>query len=213
MSTDRIPAAEIPAILGGDPVRPEGPTDWPPDDPAVAEVLKQVIQDRTWGKYHGPHCEELSGKLAEYHQSEHIVLCSSGTAAIELALRGFKIGPGDEVILAAYDFKGNFQNILTVGATPVLVDIRPENWNLDVDQLEAAIGPNTKAIIVSHLHGGIVPMAAVMEIAKQNGISVIEDACQMPGAIIEGKTAGVWGDVGVLSFGGSKLLSAGRGGA
>jgi perosamine synthetase len=213
MATDRIPAAEIPAILGGDPVRPEGPPDWPPDDPAVAEVLKQVIKDKTWGKYHGPHCDELSEKLAEYHQSEHVVLCSSGTAAIELALRGLKIGPGDEVILAAYDFKGNFQNVLTVGATPVLVDIRPENWNLDADLIGAAIGPNTQAIIVSHLHGGIVPMAAVMKIAELRGLAVIEDACQMPGAIIEGKKAGVWGDVGVLSFGGSKLLSAGRGGA
>lgn len=213
MSAKSMPSEDLPALVGGNPVRPEGPPDWPPDDPAVAAALKRAVTDGTWGKYHGPHCEELSNRLAEYHACEQVVLCSSGTAAIELALRGLKVNNGDEVILAAYDFKGNFQNVLTVGATPVLVDIHPENWNLDVEQLEAAIGAKTKAIIVSHLHGGIVPMAAVMEIARQHDIAVVEDACQMPGAIIEGKKAGTWGDVGVLSFGGSKLLSAGRGGA
>ena len=147
------------------------------------------------------------------HGCEHVVLCSSGTVAVELALRGWKVGPGDEVILAAYDFKGNFANVVNLGATPVLVDIRLENWNLDPAHLQAAITEKTKAILVSHLHGGIVPMPEVQEIARRSNLPVIEDACQMPGARIHGKVAGRWGDVGVLSFGGSKLLTAGRGGA
>src|SRR5262249_57128914 len=71
----------------------------------------------------------------------------------------------------------------------------------------------TRAVIVSHLHGGIVPMREVMTWAKTHGLAVVEDAAQMPGALIQGKKAGTWGDAGVLSFGGSKLLSAGRGGA
>src|SRR5207245_1882948 len=78
---------------------------------------------------------------------------------------------------------------------------------------ETAIGPKTRAVIVSHLHGGIVPMSQVMAIAAAHGLRVIEDAAQVPGAIIQGRKAGTWGDVGILSFGGSKLLTAGRGGA
>jgi len=140
-------------------------------------------------------------------------LCSSGTAAVELALRGLKVGEGDEVILAAYDFKANFQNVLCVGATAVLVDIRPDDWQMDVAKVEQAISQKTRAIVASHLHGGQVDMQRLAEISKRHQISVIEDACQMPGATVQKQIAGSWGDVGILSFGGSKLLSAGRGGA
>lgn len=204
---------DLPALLGGQPVRPAGPPDWPPDDPQIASALQQVLADRSWGKYHGPHVRRLAEQLAAYHRVDHVVLCCSGTVAVELALRGLRIGPGDEVVLSAYDFPGNFHDVLTVGARPVLADLAAENWNLDPAQLEAAVGPATKAILVSHLHGGIVPMPAVVEFARRHGLAVIEDACQMPGAVIAGRKAGTWGDVGVLSFGGSKLLSAGRGGA
>src|SRR5690606_8468971 len=130
-----------------------------------------------------------------------------------LALRGLKIGPGDEVLLAGYDFAGNFRAIEAVGARPALIDINPATWCLDVDLLESAIGPETRAVIASHLHGGLVPMRRLMQLASARGIAVVEDACQAPGAIIDGRRAGTWGDAGVLSFGGSKLLTAGRGGA
>src|SRR5262249_45283062 len=100
-----------------------------------------------------------------------------------------------------------------VGARPVLIDLDPYNWNLDPELIAEAISPDTRAILVSHLHGGVVSMDRVMRIARERGIPVIEDACQMPGAVIEGRKAGTWGNIGVISFGGSKLLSAGRGGA
>jgi len=162
---------------------------------------------------HGPYSEQLQQELATLHQTPEVILCSSGTVAIELALRGLGIGEGDEVILAAYDFEGNFKNILAVGATPMLVDVDSQNCNLDINLLEQAITTSTKCILVSHLHGGLVPMSAVSNLAKQRGIPVIEDACQIPGAKIEGHIAGSGGDIGILSFGGSKLLTAGRGGA
>jgi dTDP-4-amino-4,6-dideoxygalactose transaminase len=203
----------LPAVLGGDPAFPDGPPDWPLDDPAIEQALHRALTDRSWGKYHAENCSELRERLAAMHACEHVVLCSSGTAAIELALRGLKVGDGDEVILAAYDFKGNFQNVLTVGATPVLVDIAVNNGNLDAAFVPQAMTERTKAILVSHLHGGVVPMPRVVEIARARGIPVIEDACQMPGANLFGRPAGTWGDVGVSSFGGSKLLTAGRGGA
>ena len=140
-------------------------------------------------------------------------LCSSGTVAVELALRGAKVEPGDEILLAAYDFKANFQNVLAIGATPVLVDLDPKTWQLNPALLEEACSEKTKAIIASHLHGGLVDMKAVCGFAAERNIVVIEDACQATGAMVGSRRAGMTGDVGVLSFGGSKLLTAGRGGA
>ncbi len=213
MTGDKASRDDRPAVLGGTPLRPEGAPGWPPEDPSIVDVLHQAAIDGSWGRYHGPHTTTLSERLARLHGLEHVVLCASGTAAVELALRGLKIGPGDEVLLAAYDFRGNIQDVLCVGATPVLVDIRPDNWNLDVSLVEAAITDATRALLVSHLHGGLVDMPLLRDLADARGLAIIEDACQVPGARVCGRTAGTWGDVAVLSFGGSKLLSAGRGGA
>ena len=206
-------ASDLPAILGGTPLRLEDPPAWPGDWPDVTNALNACLSDGSWGKYHGQNCEALTEQLNRFHGVAESILCASGTVAVELALHGVRVEPGDEVILAAYDFKANFQNVLTVGATPVLVDIDPASWQLDVSQLEDAVSEKTKAIIVSHLHGGCVPMQPVMELADRHGISVIEDACQATGAILDGYRAGAAGHVGVLSFGGSKLMTSGRGGA
>jgi len=205
------------ACYGGQPVLPEGPPGWPRNDDAVRAALEAVYASGDWGRYHGRQCAALTQELAAAFQppgvSLHVTLCSSGTVAVELALRGLGVGPGDEVILAGYDFPGNFRAIEAVGAQVVLVDIDPVTLGIDIDQLEAAKGPATKAAIVSHLHGGLLPMPQLMEWARANNLAVVEDACQAPGAVIDGRMAGTWGDVGVLSFGGSKLLTAGRGGA
>ncbi|MEK6261931.1 MAG: aminotransferase class V-fold PLP-dependent enzyme [Planctomycetota bacterium] len=172
-----------------------------------------MIDSRDWGRYHGPHVPDLCRRLADYHGVEHVLPCSSGTAAVELALRGVGVTADDEVILAGYDFKANFQDVLCLRAMPVLVDLHPETWQLDPARLEAAVSSRTRAIIMSHLHGGMVNAPQVRQIAEAHGIALIEDACQSPGAKLYGRVAGTWGDVGVLSFGGSKLLTAGRGGA
>ena len=115
--------------------------------------------------------------------------------------------------MAGYDFNGNFASVEQIGAMPVLVDIDSTNWNLDPRNVEEAVTDKTKAVIVSHLHGGVVPMRDLRRFCDERQIAIVEDACQMPGGIVEGKTAGTWGDAGVLSFGGSKLLTSGRGGA
>ena len=203
---------DLPAILGGPAIRPDGPPDWPMDDPAVQAALQHAIDHRMWGKYHSTACDQLSERLAAYLGTENVMLCSSGTVAIELALRGLGIKAGDEVILAAYDFKGNFQDVLAVGAIPVLVDVDPYNWNMDPKQLDVGVTDQTAAIIISHLHGGFVPMYDAYHVIDRHGIPVIEDACQVPGGNIHGCRAGTNGDVGVFSFGGSKLMTSGRGG-
>lgn len=186
---------------------------WPITDDAIRDVFRSLLQDGSWGRYHGPHCEQLQSALRDYHQVEHVVLCCSGTAAVELALRSVPVAPGDEVILAAYDFKANFSNVLTVGAVPVLLDVVPGRPVIDIDQIAHACTDRTRAILVSHLHGCTAPVREIHELASARGIAVIEDACQCPGALIDGRRAGTLGDIGVLSFGGSKLLTAGRGGA
>jgi dTDP-4-amino-4,6-dideoxygalactose transaminase len=211
MSTSNDPTP--PAILGGAPIRPEGPPVWPPAWEEVSSAVKKSLDEGGWGLYQGPNTRLLAERLSSYHNVEFVELCCSGTFAIELALRALQVGPGDEVIMAGYDFIGNFNDVVAVGARPVLIDLDPDNWNLNPELIAEAVSPNTRAVLVSHLHGGVVPMKRTVEIAREHGLRVIEDACQMPGALIEGRKAGTWGDAGVISFGGSKLLSAGRGGA
>ncbi|MEX0586403.1 MAG: aminotransferase class I/II-fold pyridoxal phosphate-dependent enzyme [Pirellulales bacterium] len=186
---------------------------WPPPDEQVREALLAAYADGSWGRYHGPHCERLAAALAARHGTPHVTLCCTGTLAVELALRGMRVGPGDEVIMAAYDFPGNFRAVEAVGAKPVLVDIAAVTWCLDADALDEAAGPKTRAVLVSHLHGGLAAMERIARWAQARGIAVVEDACQAAGARVDWRPAGAWGDVAVLSFGGSKLLTAGRGGA
>jgi perosamine synthetase len=186
---------------------------WPVRDDAVRDALARAWADGSWGRYHGPHCDRLRTELSVMHGIEHVTLCSSGTIAVELALRGLRVTAEDEVILAGYDFPGNFRAIEALGARPVLVDIDPRTWCLDPTHLAGAVSPQTRAIVVSHLHGGIAAMEEIMAFAAERGLRVVEDACQAPLAKVDGRIAGTLGDVGVLSFGGSKLLTAGRGGA
>jgi perosamine synthetase len=206
-------SSSLPALLGGPAVRPQGPPAWPTPDEEVLEALQAAYRDGSWGKYHGGHVARLEEALCAYHAVPYALTCGSGTFAGELALRALRVGPGDEVILAAYDYPGNFLNIHAVGAVPVLVDLHPTNWNLNPDALEAAVSPASRAILVSHLHGGLAPMRRIRAFAAKHDLAVIEDAAQVPGGRVEGRRAGAWGDVGLLSFGGSKLLTAGRGGA
>lgn len=166
-----------------------------------------------WGHYQGPYTDRLSESLQKLTSATAVQLCCSGTLAVELALRGLSVAPGDEVILAAYDFPGNFRAIEAVGATPVLADIAPGTWCIDPLQVRQALTARTRAVIVSHLHGGLADMEALREVLAGRQIGMVEDACQSPGATVQGRPAGSWGDVGVFSFGGSKLLTAGRGGA
>jgi dTDP-4-amino-4,6-dideoxygalactose transaminase len=204
---------DLPAILGGEPAFPDGPPPWPIHDESVIAALQAAAVDGSWGRYHGPHTELLKADLATWAGCSQVELCSSGTAASELALRAFKVQAGDEVILAAYDYAASFKNVLMLGATPVLVDADPANFCIRIEQIEATITDATKVIVVSHLHGGVVDMPAVMEIANRKGIAVLEDACQATGATIGGQRLGSFGTLGIVSFGGSKLITAGRGGA
>jgi dTDP-4-amino-4,6-dideoxygalactose transaminase len=204
---------DLPALLGGQPLRPQGPPPWPPPDEAVRAALEAAFRDGSWGKYDGGNVARLEERLSAWCGQPHVLTCASGTLAVEVALRAAGVAPGDEVVLAAYDYGGNFLAVHALSARPVLVDVAAHHWNLDPAGLDAALGPATRALIVSHLHGGLVPMRDLVQQCRARGVVVIEDAAQVPGATVEGRCAGTWGDMGIFSFGGSKLLSAGRGGA
>lgn len=194
-------------------MNPEAFSPWPLPDPEIQAALAAALTTGSWGQYLGPAVPAFEADLAAYHGVPFAVTCASGTLAIETALRALKVGSGDEIIMSAYDYEPNFLCVHAVGALPVLVDVAESNANLDPNRVVEAITPKTKAILASHLHGGSVPMPKLVHVAQAHQIPILEDACQASGGTIYGRRAGTWGDVGVLSFGGSKLLCAGRGGA
>ena len=204
------------AIDGGQPAFPSGPPVWPVADDKIRTSVLEALESGEWGRYEGQLSVDLHKKLESSFQLSHSLLCSSGTISVELALRGVGVKAGDEVILSAYDFPGNFRSIEAVGAVPVLVDVVAGGWVIDPEQIPAAVSEKTVAVVVSHLHGQIADLETIQAIGahtKSHDLKIIEDVCQSPGAQYAGNLLGTFGDVATFSFGGSKLLSAGRGGA
>jgi dTDP-4-amino-4,6-dideoxygalactose transaminase len=180
---------------------------------AILAALEESFRSGSWGDYEGEPLERLKGLLSERLGMAQVHLCASGTVAMELALRAIPVGAGDEVLLSGYDYPGNFRAIERVGARPVLADLEEEGWRIAPDSLAASHPPSVKAVILSHLHGTTAGMKLRTDLAKQRGLWVIEDACQAQGAVDGGRSAGSYGDLVTWSFGGSKLVTSGRGGA
>lgn len=162
---------------------------------------------------HGRFVEAFEAALAQWCGTRHVVSCSSGTAALHLALMGAGIGPGDEAIVPTLTYVATANAVSYCGGRPVFVDSRPDTWNIDPDLIEAAIGPRTKAIVPVHLFGLPADMDEINAIARRHGLAVIEDACQAHGAVCHGRRAGALGDAAAFSFFGSKTLTTGEGGA
>lgn len=156
----------------------------------------------------GDDVTALEEEFARMCGVEHAVGVDSGVSALELALRGFGIGPGDEVILPANTFIASAAAVTFSGATPVLVDVDPCTHNILPEAIAAAIGPNTRAIMPVHLYGLPAEMDAITEITSQHDLLVIEDACQAHGATYNGKSTGSLGDAAGFSFYPTKNLGA-----
>lgn len=146
--------------------------------------------------------------FASYLGTTDGVGVGNGTDALTLALMALDIGPGDEVVTAAHTYAATLLAIRRVGARPVLVDASPSDFFLDLDALEQAITPRTRAVIPVHLYGLMGDMARVMELAKRHDLRVVEDAAQAHGARLEGRAAGSFGDCGCFSFHPSKNIGA-----
>lgn len=177
---------------------------------AIRDELHEAM-DRVIESQHfilGPEVEALESEVAAYSQCAHGVGVSSGTDALLVALMAIGIGPGDEVITTPYTFFATAGSIVRLGATPVFVDIDPATFNIDARGIEAAVTPQTKAIIPVHLFGQMADMDPIMGCAERHHLYVIEDAAQAIGAEYKGHRAGSMGHLGCLSFFPSKNLGA-----
>jgi dTDP-4-amino-4,6-dideoxygalactose transaminase len=168
-----------------------------------ASVLRVL---RSGQAINGPDVAAFEAEAAAYCGVKHAVGCANGTDAILLALVALDIGPGDEVILPPFTFFATVGSVLRCGATPVFVDIDAETYNLDPGKIENAITDKTRAVMPVHLYGQCAEMGPICDIAKQNGLFVIEDAAQSFGAEYQGKRCGGLGDIASFSFYPSKNL-------
>lgn len=156
----------------------------------------------------GPEVTKFEEEFAKFCDVKFAVSVDSGTSAIEMALRAFDVGPGDEVIAPANTFIATVLPITQLGATPVLVDQHPDTYTIDVDQIEAAITEKTKILMPVHLYGQPADMDPILEIARKHDLIVIEDAAQAHGTRYKGKRVGGFGHAAAFSFYPGKNLGA-----
>lgn len=184
-------------------------------EPLMGEIeaaMAQVIKRNSY--ILGNELTAFEEEFACYCEVSYALGLDSGTSALELALRAWGIGAGDEVITVPNSFIATASGIAFTGARPVFVDIDPHTHTLDPNRLEAAITPHTRAIIPVHLYGQPADMEPIMAIARQHGLKVLEDACQAHGARYRGRRCGSLGDAAAFSFYPGKNLGAfGDGGA
>jgi dTDP-4-amino-4,6-dideoxygalactose transaminase len=164
----------------------------------IKEAIDAVMDS---GNYvMGPFVNEFEKNVAQYCGVKHAIGVANGTDALLITLDALGIGPEDEVITSTFTFFASAEVISQVGAKPVFVDIETDTYNLDVSKLEAAITPNTKAIIPVHIFGQPADMDEILMLGEKYGIHIVEDACQAIGAKYKGKTAGSMGVAGCFSF-------------
>ncbi len=173
---------------------------------AILDAVTRVCDSQRF--IGGPEVEGLERELCAHLNVPHAIGLSSGTDAVLAALMALDIGPGDEVITPTYSFFATAGCVVRVGATPVLVDVDADTFNIDVDAALAAITPKTKAIIPVHLFGQAAELAPLVDAAASRGIAVIEDAAQAIGCQYHGRPVGTWGAIGAFSFFPSKNLGA-----
>lgn len=174
---------------------------------AVSDVLGRRIH------YFGPYTEVLETKLAALSGTRRAVAASSGSACLLLGLHACGVRTDDEVIMPANIYAGVPEAALQLGATPVLVDIDPRTYNIAVDQVEAALSPRTRAIVVQHSYGHAVDMDPLRRLAEPRGVRILEDAAHALGGAYKGRPTGGLGDVGVFAFSNKGISACGVGGA
>ena len=183
----------------------------------VDQSVLDVIESAAF--VNGPEVHAFQKELETYLDVKHVIPCANGTDALQIAMMGLGLQPGDEVITADFTFAATVEVIALLGLTPVLVDVDPVNFNIDIEAVKRAITPKTKAIVPVHLFGLAADMDAIMELAQEHKLYVIEDNAQAIGANYTHKNgkkskAGTIGDIGTTSFFPSKNLGCyGDGGA
>jgi dTDP-4-amino-4,6-dideoxygalactose transaminase len=180
-------------------------------DDEIASAVAEALRSGWWSM--GPRVAELERQFAGFCGARAAVAVANGTAALHLSLLAAGCGPGDEVLVPSLNFVAAANTIRHVGATPVFCDIEgPTSLNVDPGDIEAAIGPATRALVVMHYGGVPCRMDAILEIAARHDLALIEDAAHAPGATWRGRACGTFGDLGCFSFFSNKNLPTGEGG-
>ena len=183
--------------------------------PSITDLEVQYATDAAANGW-GEHCYDYIVRFEEAFKAhlgvKYAIATSSCTGALHMGMYALGISPGDEVIMADTNWIATAAPIVHLGATPVFVDILPDSWCLDPEQVEAAITPKTKAIVAVHLYGNLCDMDALLAIGERHGIPVIEDAAEAVGSVYHGKRAGSMGRFGAFSFHGTKTITTGEGG-
>lgn len=187
----------------------------PVNEPLLGGNVEKYVQEclaSGWISSEGKFLSEFEQRWAEYCGAKFGVAVSSGTAALEIALRALELKPGDEVILPSFTIISCVLAVLESGATPVLVDSDPETWCLDVDQVRSRITDRTQAIMPVHMYGHPAEMSPLLEMASKCGLDIVEDAAEAHGAEYRGRRVGGLGRFGCFSFYANKIITTGEGG-
>jgi perosamine synthetase len=176
--------------------------------------LKYVQQavETNWISSAGSFIRDFEARFAQACGVKYGIACANGTVAMHLAMATLGLEPGDEVIIPSFTMIATINAVTYCGATPVLVDMEPNYWQMDIDHVAAKITPRTKAIVPVHIYGHPTDMDPLMELAARHGIKVIEDAAEAHGAEYKGKRSGGLGDAAGFSFYGNKIITTGEGG-
>lgn len=179
-------------------------------DPALMQELLETVERmaRTSAFTLGPEVEAFESEYAAFCETEHAVAVSSGTEALALALRALEIGPGDEVLVPANSFIATAEAVSLAGARARFVDVDPETALVTADDFRAALGARTRCLIPVHLYGRTADLEPIMALARDRGLSVLEDACQAHGARLGDRRVGSIGNAGCFSFYPAKNLGA-----
>jgi len=183
--------------------------------PSITEVEVALAADATrngWGSECYAYIDRFEMAFRKHLGVDFAIATSSATGALHMGLAALGIGPGDEVILADTNWIATAAPIVHLGATPVFVDVLEDTWCIDPVAAERAIGPNTKAIIATHIYGNLCDMDAILALGKRHGVPIVEDAAEAIGSSWRGRPAGSMGIFGAFSFHGTKTITTGEGG-
>ena len=188
-----------------------GTPTWPVSGARERELLEEVLSNVNWGGYH-PFVKRFEEEFAEFQQCRFGVSACNGTVTLEMALEALGIGEGDEVIVPAISFVSSATAVSRVRATPVFVDIEPDTFNIDPERIREAITSKTRAIMPVHFGGPMANMEAIIRIAAEHGIPILEDAAHAHGSEWNCARAGSIGAISSFSFQNGKVMTAGEGG-
>lgn len=209
MTDELNPPDETLALDGGKPVRAEPLSPWPCFDEALIEAAAKVLRSNKVNYWTGEECRLFEQEYAQAIGAKHAIALTNGTVALELALHGLGIGPGDEVIVPNRTSIASASCAVMCGANPVVADVDRDSQTLTAETVQAVITPRTKAIVAVHLAGWPCDLDPIMSLARKHDVKVVEDCAQAHHARYKGRRVGTIGDAGAFSFCQDKIMTTG----